>query len=101
MDFVLPCLSPRPFLRYIYPFYSAYQSEVMRLLNSLTREPTLFLSDDEIPPYAILSHTWEDEEVSLQDISHQEAKLKKGYNKIKYACDQALGDNIAWIWIDT
>jgi Heterokaryon incompatibility protein (HET) len=73
----------------------------MRLLNSLTEETTVFISDEAIPPYAILSHTWGEEEVSLQDLPNSKAKLKAGYRKIRYACDQARKDGIAWVWVDT
>jgi len=73
----------------------------MRLLNTLTRELTLFTSDDGIPPYAILSHTWGEDEVLFQDMQSQGVELKQGYRKIKYACDQAQREKISWIWVDT
>jgi hypothetical protein len=73
----------------------------MRLLNSSTEELTLFVSDNGIPRYAILSHTWGEEEVLFQDMLSPDAKLKKGYKKIKYACEQAQKDHIAWVWVDT
>ncbi|KAF2831711.1 HET-domain-containing protein, partial [Ophiobolus disseminans] len=38
----------------------------MRLLNSTTMEFKVF-NDEELPLYAILSHTWGDEEISYQD----------------------------------
>jgi hypothetical protein len=38
----------------------------MRLLNSTTLEFKVF-NDEELPPYAILSHTWGQEEISYQD----------------------------------
>jgi hypothetical protein len=40
----------------------------MRLLNSTTLDFQVF-NDEQLPPYAILSHTWGDEEVSYQDHS--------------------------------
>lgn len=39
----------------------------MRLLHAKTLEFEVF-HDDEIPEYVILSHTWEDEEVSYQEM---------------------------------
>jgi hypothetical protein len=39
----------------------------MRLLNATSLKFEVF-SDDQLPPYAILSHTWGDEEVSYQDM---------------------------------
>jgi hypothetical protein len=105
--FVTPALPfPTPIIHFFvidaliyFPLYR--NSEIMRLLNSLTEEPTIFISDDAIPLYAILSHTWGGEEVSLQDLPYSKAKLKKGYKKIRYACDQALKDGIAWVWVAT
>ncbi|KAK0710354.1 hypothetical protein B0T26DRAFT_861707, partial [Lasiosphaeria miniovina] len=35
----------------------------------------------EIPRYAILSHTWGDEEVSFEDMADGTAKKKAGYAK--------------------
>ncbi len=39
----------------------------MRLLSSTTLEIREFLSDQNTPPYAILSHTWGEEEVTFAD----------------------------------
>src|SRR5262249_11848592 len=57
----------------------------------------------EIPPYAILSHTWgnDGDEVSYQDIKTRYAQEKKGYAKIQYCCTQALADGIQYAWVDT
>lgn len=41
----------------------------MRLLSSTTLEFKVF-SDEELPPYAILSHTWGAEEISYQDLKY-------------------------------
>jgi len=66
------------------------------------------MGDDNLPPYAILSHTWGDDEVTCQDItswSVQRTKAgyskAKGYSKIKYCCTQAIEDGLEWSWIDT
>ena len=60
---------------------------------------------DEIPPYATLSHRWGgvEDEVSYLDITQRpdEAKLKRGYEKLLSCCKQALKDNLTYIWIDT
>jgi len=39
---------------------------------------------DNIPPYAILSHTWgeDDEEATFQDLAQGVGKSKAGYKKI-------------------
>jgi hypothetical protein len=71
----------------------------MRLLNAKTLELTQFAGD--IPPYAILSHTWGAEEVTFQDITSPERDKKKGFAKILGCCRQALMDTLEWVWIDT
>lgn len=77
----------------------------MRLLNaskSLTSgdliiEPFVGLA----PQYAILSHTWTDEEVTLQDISLPGVRKMKGYTKIMKTCEQAVRDGFSYAWVDT
>jgi hypothetical protein len=74
----------------------------MRLINTATYELAEFF-EDEVPPYAILSHTWErNEEVSFQDIQNLDlAKQKRGFIKIQYCCKQATKHFLDWVWIDT
>jgi hypothetical protein len=45
-------------------------------------------------PYAILSHTWGDEECSLQDMASPDVVSRKGFAKIKLFCRQALADGL-------
>jgi Heterokaryon incompatibility protein (HET) len=62
-----------------------------------------FVSDD-IPRYAILSHTWgaDTEEVSFKDMMDGTAKSKvPGYNKIRFCGEQARRDGLQYFWIDT
>lgn len=54
-----------------------------------------------IPPYAILSHTWGSEEVTLQDFQRPEARNKAGFSKIMRCCEQAKKDGFGWAWVDT
>jgi serine/threonine protein kinase len=56
-----------------------------------------------IPPYAILSHTWgeDDEEVTFQDLTQGVGKNKAGYGKIRFCGKQAAKDGLQYIWIDT
>ncbi|KAK4208997.1 hypothetical protein QBC37DRAFT_451447 [Rhypophila decipiens] len=56
----------------------------MRLINTTTLELKEFF-DSSVPDYAILSHTWEAEEVSLQERDQQlsSLKAKTGYQKIE------------------
>jgi hypothetical protein len=58
---------------------------------------------DEIPPYAILSHTWggDDEEVTFKDFTEGSQKAKFGYRKIQFCAKQASCDGLHYIWIDT
>lgn len=56
---------------------------------------------DRIPPYAILSHTWSEDEVLYQDLQSGHYRHKLGYIKIRYACDQARRDDLDWCWVDT
>ena len=74
----------------------------MRLINVDTYKVDEFFGD-RIPPYAILSHCWVDgEEVSFQDIQNlNEAKLKRGFNKIEECCRQAKDDGLSYAWVDT
>lgn len=59
-----------------------------------------------VPQYAILSHRWAanpDDEVTFDDMAlHPDvARTKKGYEKIRGCCVQALQDGYSWVWIDT
>ena len=72
----------------------------MRLLNASILEFEDFTGDS-IPSYAILSHTWGKEEVTLQDFELCREKSKLGYQKILNTCRQALADDLKYAWIDT
>jgi len=56
-----------------------------------------------IPPYAVLSHTWglNSEEVSLKDLIDGTGKSKSGYKKIHFCGKQAANDGFQYIWVDT
>ncbi|KIW18868.1 hypothetical protein PV08_03157 [Exophiala spinifera] len=58
---------------------------------------------DDIPRYAILSHTWgaDDEEVTFQDLKDGSGKSKAGYEKIRLCGEQAQKDNLHYFWVDT
>ncbi|KAI1871839.1 hypothetical protein JX265_005825 [Neoarthrinium moseri] len=53
--------------------------------------------------YAVLSHTWDGEEVSFQEYKCglDEAKKKKGYTKIEWTIRLAQRRGLAWAWVDT
>jgi hypothetical protein len=73
----------------------------MRLINVRTLAIEQFFGSD-IPPYAILSHTWGTEEVTFQDWQDISlASSKSGFAKILGACEQATRSNLDYIWVDT
>lgn len=56
------------------------------------------------PPYAILSHTWGNDEVTLQDFTspdRESVRLLAGFSKIELICRQALKDELPYSWVDT
>jgi hypothetical protein len=77
----------------------------MRLLH-YTSGGELSLTDDlreeDVPPYAILSHTWnESQEVTFDHLKRNEEKDKTGYNKIRFCAQQAKRDGLHYVWVDT
>jgi len=61
-----------------------------------------FIDDNEVPPYAILSHTWvEGEEVTFEDLTNNTGKNKLGYEKIRFCGEQARQDGLEYFWVDT
>lgn len=82
----------------------------MRLLHTADLELVEFF-DNAIPEYAILSHTWGDEEVTLQEMrlcrtvgnwrSSEGLSQKKGYAKVKNVAMLAAQDGYKYIWVDT
>jgi hypothetical protein len=73
----------------------------MRLLNTKTLRVEEFF-DDRVPHYAILSHTWGREEVTLQDIQDLgKARTREGFAKIEGAAVLAATDGYSHVWIDT
>lgn len=73
----------------------------MWLINTESLELDYFVGKN-IPHYAILSHTWGDEEVTFQDWKDlKKASKKRGFVKITSACDQAGHDSLDYLWVDT
>ncbi|WYZ40726.1 hypothetical protein EsH8_IV_001067 [Colletotrichum jinshuiense] len=71
----------------------------MRLLNVTTRRLEEFFND--IPNYAILSHTWGKDEVTLQDLDRPEHASKRAYAKVDGVCSLAMRDGYNFVWVDT
>jgi hypothetical protein len=65
------------------------------------REPT----SDNVPAYAILSHTWGKEEVIFQDIQvgadMSKTISKAGWRKIRFCAKQATVNGLEYFWVDT
>lgn len=74
----------------------------MRLINVETLQLEEVFEDD-IPPYAILSHTWGSPkgELSYEDINTRPVPQNAGFQKIEYLCRQAANDGLSWAWCDT
>jgi hypothetical protein len=68
----------------------------MRLLNARTKQFEEFY--DEVPPYAILSHTWGPDELTFK---HMEQKGYVPSKKIDGCYKQALEDGLNFVWVDT
>jgi hypothetical protein len=81
----------------------------MRLLSTHNWTLKEFLNDNEVPPYAILSHTWDKDEVTFQqweslaisDIVTSDINSMKGYQKIKRFGQKAASHGFDWVWVDT
>jgi hypothetical protein len=58
---------------------------------------------NQIPKYAILSHTWiaNHEEVTFKDIMKGKGKAKAGYEKLRFIAKQATLDGLHYFWVDT
>ncbi|KAH9876213.1 hypothetical protein J1614_004092, partial [Plenodomus biglobosus] len=62
---------------------------------------------DEIPPYAILSHTWGEQEVVFDDLKSLDSKIDinamrgSGWEKIRFCAQQAKRDRLEYFWVDT
>ncbi|RDW63506.1 hypothetical protein BP6252_11051 [Coleophoma cylindrospora] len=77
----------------------------MRLLE-LKPDGGLSLTHDlvtDIPAYAILSHTWGDDnqEVTFKDLTEGSGESKAGYQKIRFCGEQAARDGLRYFWVDT
>jgi hypothetical protein len=73
----------------------------MRLLHTETYKLETFLNN--IPFYAILSHTWCEEEVLFTHVTSdfEDAKRLKGWQKVESCCWRAAQDGWQYVWIDT
>jgi hypothetical protein len=61
-------------------------------------------SENEAPPFAILSHTWNanpDDEIKLQDVKDGTYATKIGSQKLLFCSKQAKHDGLQYFWVDT
>ncbi|RYP63425.1 hypothetical protein DL771_009278 [Monosporascus sp. 5C6A] len=72
----------------------------MRLLNTDDFEVNE-VPYDQIPEYAILSHTWGDDEYTFEDVKARVGRDKKGFKKVEQCCSRAKADGFKYVWIDT
>ncbi|KAK6954855.1 hypothetical protein Daesc_004827 [Daldinia eschscholtzii] len=78
---------------------------IMRLIDVKTLKLKEFFGQD-IPPYAILSHTWKgNTEVTFEEWERaavdDAVKYKDGYAKIVAACSRVHDDGLQYLWCDT
>ena len=75
----------------------------MRLLNVETYE--LKNIEQSVPAYAILSHRWYEEEITLESLNAAQLKNTQEWSpqldKIRGACARATEAGLKWVWIDS
>uniref|UniRef100_L2G056 Het domain-containing protein n=1 Tax=Colletotrichum fructicola (strain Nara gc5) TaxID=1213859 RepID=L2G056_COLFN len=74
---------------------------MMRLIHTPTMQLKEFIG--RIPNYAILSHTWGANEITLQDLQSGGVELqsKQAFHKIEATCRQANRDGLEYAWVDS
>lgn len=62
-----------------------------------------FLQGSDVPTYAILSHRWQEDEVSFDDVCGDRHAYKelKGWQKILGYCEVASEAGLEYVWTDT
>jgi hypothetical protein len=77
----------------------------MRFLKCDSRNQFSLTEDltTDIPPYAILSHTWgsDADEVTYKDLIDKVGKDKLGYKKLEFCAKQAKHHHLSHFWVDT
>lgn len=88
----------------------------MRLINIHSLEIKDFLDLTQVPPYAILSHRWTDDEITYKDFAKGRRKSSAGFRKIEQFCHWVKKEQpkvqgwleqagppqrVQWIWVDT
>lgn len=77
----------------------------MRLLTVLENVELTLVErvGNDIPPYAILSHTWgnDSDEISYKDFIDGRYQDKKGFHKLQFCQQRVALDNLEYFWVDT
>ena len=77
----------------------------MRLLNTTTLLVETFPGPEltGCPPYSIVSHTWGQAEVSLDEVQAPTPAIRRkaGYRKVQTCAAKAKSDGYKYVWIDT
>jgi hypothetical protein len=85
--------------------FQVVAQKAVRLVNASQSPQGRFIveefPDDAIPKYAILSHTWEKEEVTLQDMQNGRPWMMHGWGKVTGCCNYATAMGFSYVWIDT
>jgi hypothetical protein len=72
----------------------------MWLINTETLALEYFHEPDRVR-YVILSHTWEEDEMTFQEMQLNPDLEKKGFKKILDCCKWARQDDFQYAWVDT
>ena len=76
----------------------------MRLLHTRKWKIEEFHTEDDLPRYAILSHRWDEVEISFQQfraIHRSPDPARPGMSKIRRCCEYAQHRGFSWVWIDS
>lgn len=73
----------------------------MRLIKVDTLEFVEYVDDRRAPPYGILSHRWQNEEVTYQDMLSGKAEHKQGHKKLTKFRELCAADKYQLAWMDT
>ena len=75
----------------------------IRLLHQLEVGKLVWkeFTKDDTPPYAILSHTWGDDEITFKDLENGSWEGKAGSEKVLFCGKRAAIDGLNYFWVDT
>lgn len=73
----------------------------MRLIRIDSYEFSEYPDERQAPRYGILSHRWQEEEVTYQDMLSGKCKSMLGFTKITAFCRTCAVDGLSHAWVDT